>query len=256
MDAAQWPQGRRIGIGVECSRNILEKKGRPQQKEALNCPRCNSINTKFCYYNNYSLSQPRYFCKTCTRYWTEGGTLRNVPVGGTSRKNKRSSSSSSSSIISVKKLIIPDLSPRPPKFSPHQLQNPKIHDDGQLLNLSYNIDPNSELALPFALEVEADDLNPQNPNYSGGQLTSLNISNSNSPSFPMHQLYFKPSLSLNFSLDGVNENQFRNLQSTLEGDDPAASRILFPFEESRRPLPVANDQSNGYWSGMLSGGSW
>lgn len=59
----------------------------PQNKEK--CPRCNSLNTKFCYYNNYSLSQPRYFCKSCRRYWTHGGTLRNVPVGGGSRKSKR-----------------------------------------------------------------------------------------------------------------------------------------------------------------------
>ncbi|KGN64691.1 dof zinc finger protein 4 [Cucumis sativus] len=53
------------------------------------CPRCDSSNTKFCYYNNYSLSQPRYFCKSCRRYWTHGGTLRNVPIGGGSRKSKR-----------------------------------------------------------------------------------------------------------------------------------------------------------------------
>lgn len=57
----------------------------PPQK----CPRCESSNTKFCYYNNYSLSQPRYFCKACRRYWTHGGTLRNVPVGGGCRKSKR-----------------------------------------------------------------------------------------------------------------------------------------------------------------------
>ncbi|KAH6773688.1 TARGET OF MONOPTEROS 6 [Perilla frutescens var. hirtella] len=57
----------------------------PPQK----CPRCDSSNTKFCYYNNYSLSQPRYFCKACRRYWTHGGTLRNVPVGGGCRKSKR-----------------------------------------------------------------------------------------------------------------------------------------------------------------------
>ncbi|KAG6416602.1 hypothetical protein SASPL_124035 [Salvia splendens] len=57
----------------------------PPQK----CPRCDSTNTKFCYYNNYSLSQPRYFCKSCRRYWTHGGTLRNVPVGGGFRKSKR-----------------------------------------------------------------------------------------------------------------------------------------------------------------------
>ncbi|XP_057426723.1 dof zinc finger protein DOF3.5-like [Lotus japonicus] len=54
-----------------------------------NCPRCGSSNTKFCYYNNYSLTQPRYFCKGCRRYWTRGGSLRNVPVGGGCRKNRR-----------------------------------------------------------------------------------------------------------------------------------------------------------------------
>ncbi|KGN47291.1 dof zinc finger protein DOF5.3 [Cucumis sativus] len=70
---------------------------RPQPEQALRCPRCDSTNTKFCYYNNYSLSQPRYFCKSCRRYWTKGGTLRNVPVGGGCRKNKRPSPSTSSS---------------------------------------------------------------------------------------------------------------------------------------------------------------
>ncbi|KAK7396770.1 hypothetical protein VNO78_17928 [Psophocarpus tetragonolobus] len=54
-----------------------------------NCPRCGSSNTKFCYYNNYSSSQPRYFCKGCRRYWTKGGSLRNVPVGGGCRKSRR-----------------------------------------------------------------------------------------------------------------------------------------------------------------------
>ncbi|KAI5447977.1 dof zinc finger protein 3 [Lathyrus oleraceus] len=61
------------------------------------CPRCDSFNTKFCYYNNYSLSQPRFFCKTCRRYWTQGGTLRNVPVGGGCRKGKRAKNSVMSS---------------------------------------------------------------------------------------------------------------------------------------------------------------
>lgn len=74
---------------------------RPQKDQIVNCPRCNSVNTKFCYYNNYSLSQPRYFCKTCRRYWTAGGSLRNVPVGGGSRKNRRSSATSSSSVLTT-----------------------------------------------------------------------------------------------------------------------------------------------------------
>ncbi|ESQ47745.1 hypothetical protein EUTSA_v10021538mg [Eutrema salsugineum] len=66
------------------------------EQEQLKCPRCDSPNTKFCYYNNYNLSQPRHFCKSCRRYWTKGGALRNVPVGGGSRKNAKRSTSSSS----------------------------------------------------------------------------------------------------------------------------------------------------------------
>ncbi|OWM64572.1 hypothetical protein CDL15_Pgr020539 [Punica granatum] len=58
----------------------------------LPCPRCNSMDTKFCYYNNYNVNQPRHFCKNCQRYWTAGGTMRNVPVGAGRRKNKSSAS--------------------------------------------------------------------------------------------------------------------------------------------------------------------
>ncbi|XP_075513731.1 uncharacterized protein LOC142548950 [Primulina tabacum] len=72
---------------------------RQQQPEFLKCPRCGSTNTKFCYYNNYNKSQPRYFCKACKRHWTKGGTLRNVPVGG-GRKSKRPKKSTSAIPIS------------------------------------------------------------------------------------------------------------------------------------------------------------
>ncbi|KAG4941404.1 hypothetical protein JHK84_045533 [Glycine max] len=63
----------------------------PVEQENLPCPRCDSANTKFCYYNNYNYSQPRHFCKSCRRYWTHGGTLRDIPVGGGSRKNAKRS---------------------------------------------------------------------------------------------------------------------------------------------------------------------
>ncbi|KAM7263666.1 hypothetical protein ACFE04_001349 [Oxalis oulophora] len=72
----------------------------PMPEAALKCPRCESTNTKFCYFNNYSLSQPRHFCKTCRRYWTRGGALRSVPVGGGCRRNKRSSSKAKSDNLS------------------------------------------------------------------------------------------------------------------------------------------------------------
>ncbi|MFQ6624365.1 hypothetical protein Gotur_003365 [Gossypium turneri] len=72
-----------------------------QNNQALKCPRCDSLNTKFCYYNNYNLSQPRHFCKSCRRYWTKGGVLRNVPVGGGCRKAKRSKTKPSSESTTV-----------------------------------------------------------------------------------------------------------------------------------------------------------
>nr|GEV94767.1 DOF zinc finger protein DOF1.5-like [Tanacetum cinerariifolium] len=52
------------------------------------CPRCKSMDTKFCYFNNYNVNQPRHFCKGCQRYWTAGGALRNVPIGAGRRKAK------------------------------------------------------------------------------------------------------------------------------------------------------------------------
>lgn len=37
----------------------------PRPEGSTACPRCESIDTKFCYYNNYNVKQPRYFCKVC-----------------------------------------------------------------------------------------------------------------------------------------------------------------------------------------------
>ncbi|KAK7261462.1 hypothetical protein RIF29_27775 [Crotalaria pallida] len=107
------------------------------------CPRCDSTNTKFCYFNNYSLSQPRHFCKTCRRYWTRGGALRNVPVGGGCRrpnkKNKRRSRSKSPSSSTDNKQTLsnssnaistPDLIGR----FPQQISNPNFMSSFQNMN--------------------------------------------------------------------------------------------------------------------------
>ncbi|KAG6426268.1 hypothetical protein SASPL_110489 [Salvia splendens] len=75
-----------------------EKSGEDEKKEAagkkpekiIPCPRCSSMDTKFCYFNNYNVNQPRHFCKKCQRYWTSGGTMRNVAVGSGRRKTKNS----------------------------------------------------------------------------------------------------------------------------------------------------------------------
>ncbi|WVZ58933.1 hypothetical protein U9M48_009149 [Paspalum notatum var. saurae] len=71
--------------------SLREKLKKPDK--VLPCPRCSSMDTKFCYFNNYNVNQPRHFCKNCQRYWTAGGAMRNVPVGAGRRKNKHAAAS-------------------------------------------------------------------------------------------------------------------------------------------------------------------
>ncbi|OIT26378.1 PREDICTED: dof zinc finger protein DOF3.1-like [Nicotiana attenuata] len=146
------------------------------EQEHLKCPRCDSPNTKFCYYNNYNLSQPRHFCKSCRRYWTKGGTLRNIPVGGGSRKNtKRSSSSSkkisssttSSSVLSSKSDQIANPKPEPfvlPVIPAFDQNSSGVIDmsNGQFSSLLESNEPQ------FGNLLEA--LNPSNNNGSVLQL--------------------------------------------------------------------------------------
>ncbi|OEL31613.1 Dof zinc finger protein DOF1.7 [Dichanthelium oligosanthes] len=91
LQSIQGLAGRLFGGGAAAN-GLLRRHGGSAavQWEAaeVRCPRCDSPNTKFCYYNNYNLAQPRHFCKACRRYWTKGGHLRNVPVGGGCRKPK------------------------------------------------------------------------------------------------------------------------------------------------------------------------
>ncbi|KAE9620014.1 hypothetical protein Lal_00040262 [Lupinus albus] len=85
-DATTWETSRTEEERGENSQEKTLKK--PDQ--ILPCPRCNSTDTKFCYFNNYNANQPRHFCKNCQRYWTAGGSMRNVPVGAGRRRNKNS----------------------------------------------------------------------------------------------------------------------------------------------------------------------
>uniref|UniRef100_A0A453E600 Dof zinc finger protein n=1 Tax=Aegilops tauschii subsp. strangulata TaxID=200361 RepID=A0A453E600_AEGTS len=78
-------EGEEVVVRAPASGGV-RRAGEPERLAQCPCPRCESTDTKFCYYNNYNLSQPRHFCKGCRRYWTRGGALRNVPVGGGTRK--------------------------------------------------------------------------------------------------------------------------------------------------------------------------
>lgn len=238
---------------------MLERKARPQKDQALNCPRCNSTNTKFCYYNNYSLSQPRYFCKTCRRYWTEGGSLRNVPVGGGSRKNKRSTSSSSPSISqsqppsSITKNIIinPDLATTQNNFPQSASQNPKIHQ-GQDLNLAYppqttedNYNTISKfIELPYTTDHQDKTTSAMELLKTASSSRGLNsfmpmtLSESsamyNSSGFALQD--FK--LGVNFGLEGF-ENGYGGLQGinnqegSAGGGGGGGARMLFPVVEDQ-----------------------
>ncbi|KAJ6881387.1 dof zinc finger protein 1-like [Populus alba x Populus x berolinensis] len=297
MDTAtQWAQGIGAVNPMEGSRSdVLERRARPQKDQALNCPRCNSTNTKFCYYNNYSLSQPRYFCKTCRRYWTAGGSLRNVPVGGGSRKNKRSSSTPSTSAAGAAASKKFPLDLTQPNLPHSASQNPKIHE-GQDLNLAYppSADDYSNLSefveIPF--DTESNKTHHQNPNPSSTspshhhhhhvspmeflKSTAMNsrgfsafmsippLSDSNntmfSTGFPLQE--FKSTQ--NFSLEGL-ESGYSNTQGVHE--TCGSARLLFPIEDLKQQVPSNTEfEQNtreqrdsapaGYWNGMLGGGSW
>ncbi|KAK1378723.1 Dof-type domain-containing protein [Heracleum sosnowskyi] len=73
-----------------------EIKPEPNQK----CPRCNSLDTRFCYFNNKKTSQPRYICKDCKRFWTQGGHVRNILSNGEEGQMKDTRDSSSSTAVS------------------------------------------------------------------------------------------------------------------------------------------------------------
>ncbi|KAD7117899.1 hypothetical protein E3N88_05167 [Mikania micrantha] len=124
-----------------------------QSHEALKCPRCDSSNTKFCYYNNYSLSQPRHFCKACKRYWTRGGTLRNVPVGGGCRKNKRVKKPITTSTIHVAATPSSVNRQTNPNPNPNLDHNPIPSSTPSNGNSNHHLNP-----LFYGLL-------PQNPNY-------------------------------------------------------------------------------------------
>ncbi|KAG6489088.1 cyclic dof factor 3-like isoform X1 [Zingiber officinale] len=104
------------GTGTDCpeTQKVLKK-----PDKILPCPRCNSMETKFCYYNNYNVNQPRHFCKNCQRYWTAGGTMRNVPVGAGRRKSKHSGSQ-------CRNLVIPSIGLQSGQLETHNLTHQVI----------------------------------------------------------------------------------------------------------------------------------
>ncbi|KAJ8529306.1 hypothetical protein K7X08_036141 [Anisodus acutangulus] len=284
MDTTQWTQdiGQVKSMGAEIGSRGTEinKKVRPVKDGVINCPRCNSTNTKFCYYNNYSLTQPRYFCKTCRRYWTEGGTLRNVPVGGGSRKNKRSSSSSQK---------LPHLNPNPSHVPDHQNPNNiSVFGNSQDLSLGFQTVPHDHQTfhgVPQFLELPKKDGSNNGNNHLGcTPISALELLRTgiasrgftsfiSSPSTPdLNALYssgfpfqeLKPTAvstdhaaALSIFPNGVQENGGARIIFPLGGLKQLSGTNEADYHHQTKGHEENNSTSGLYWNGMLgAGGSW
>ncbi|RRT61834.1 hypothetical protein B296_00043888 [Ensete ventricosum] len=253
---------------------VTERRPRPHKEQALNCPRCNSTNTKFCYYNNYSLTQPRYFCKTCRRYWTEGGSLRNVPVGGGSRKNKRSSMSSATAIsssscnsiteslatASAPKKFYPDLIP-PSILLATNAETPKLLDK-QDLSLAFRQHSIPEYNDYLNLEISnANNISSSNSNYCAAvrALSDMEILKNNMSAKGIGSLMplpmtayptglglqgFRPP-TLSFPFDGISGGGGGGSGDGGYGDlsgiqESVTGKLLFPLEVLKPEVPSNN----------------
>ncbi|XP_025888072.1 dof zinc finger protein DOF4.6-like isoform X2 [Solanum lycopersicum] len=213
MDTSQWPQGIVVKTMEEMKipKNTNTRKIRPQQQqndEALkNCPR---------------------------RYWTDGGSLRNIPIGGVSRKSKKSSS------INIMK---------------NNIISPKVQD---IINNNNNKGVNQDLNLDFSSDFKIISELIQVPNNNSFMPIMPNISDPNSiylfSSNLDHGLIGSSSIS-----DGGYEcnNIIQDLQVCTS--TTTSGGILFPFEDLKQ-VSNTSEQSrdgesstNGYWDVILGG---
>uniref|UniRef100_A0A7N0T3Z9 Dof zinc finger protein n=1 Tax=Kalanchoe fedtschenkoi TaxID=63787 RepID=A0A7N0T3Z9_KALFE len=209
------------------SKQDKNKKTRPPSKDqALNCPRCNSTNTKFCYYNNYNPTQPRYLCKACRRYWTHGGTLRNVPVGGSSRKKNKPSSLIPSQSNNNNNFFL-DLNPKPTTM---------------LANFSAPISPtrslmheSQDLSMGLYYRANAHHFLPIPP-------TCFELSTSQGAFSPSSGFHFQDDImkpTLNLYMNGGSEHD----RSNTEGDE----RIPYGLGDQLKQVYSASSNASTVW---------
>ncbi|KAJ1375672.1 Zinc finger, Dof-type [Sesbania bispinosa] len=234
---------------------------RPQE-QGLKCPRCDSPNTKFCYYNNYSLTQPRHFCKTCRRYWTKGGALRNVPIGGGCRKNKKvkssrlscdSKDSGSSSELGGGLKFLHGLSPSVdfhlgglpfPRLHHHPTTTPIYNQFSSFGDTSsascFNLDPSSGTSNSYAPLNYPFSSNGYNGAIHG--MSSLNVPNSVASSIEslssmnqdLHWKLQQQRLAMLFGGDNQKDNNSVS-QVNLENQNQKPQPILFQNLEISKP---------------------
>ncbi|XP_009393920.1 dof zinc finger protein 1-like isoform X4 [Musa acuminata AAA Group] len=264
MDTTQWSQG--IGLvkpvkefassttttsgSDTCTTTrtqVTERRPRPHKEQALNCPR---------------------------RYWTEGGSLRNVPVGGGSRKNKRSSMSSATAIsssscnsftealatASAPKKFHADLIPPSILLSTNS-ETPKLHEK-QDLNLAFRQHSIPEYNDYFNLEISnANNISSSNSNYCAAvrALSDMEVLTNGMTAkgigslmpLPMTEYPtglglhgFRPP-TLSFPLDGISGGGGGGIGGGGYGDLPGiqesvTGKLLFPLEVLKPAIPSNN----------------
>ncbi|GMI92143.1 OBF-binding protein 3 [Hibiscus trionum] len=244
----------------------------PQPEVPLKCPRCESTNTKFCYFNNYSLTQPRHFCKTCRRYWTRGGALRNVPVGGGCRRNKKKKSSSKptasgerqSGPNSTNAVIPSEITAHLPHQTPHlpfmaSLQSFSPYGIGN--NIGLNFGGIQGQIGPTSGATGQADMGFQIGTNSNSDMSNaiLSVRSGNNQQFP----FFDPTNSL-YPLQGeymeaspslmVGEAQPQLLRST-SSSSRVSQRAPVKMENNQQGLNLSrsllgvSDQNSQYWGG-------
>ncbi|KAK1316247.1 Dof zinc finger protein DOF1.7 [Acorus calamus] len=220
----------------------------------LRCPRCDSSNTKFCYYNNYNLTQPRHFCKTCRRYWTRGGALRNVPIGGGCRKSKSSNCATSSSAAKPKSAaarsdigLVTDHD-TPPSWAPAPPQQTTTHNSHILAILRANSALNSTNMEPllwrnsqFPLHLQQQQQQPQH-DFMFGEASSTTTSSNANGIQDLYQRLRSPAAG-GFYADqfGLSSRGLLSLSSPSSVPDPPV--VLEPT-----PVSIAGGELGVYWN--------
>ncbi|CAI0468595.1 unnamed protein product [Linum tenue] len=216
------------------------------QPEPLKCPRCDSSNTKFCYYNNYNKSQPRHFCKACKRHWTKGGTLRNVPVGG-GRKNKRPhkpSGSGNGKIINKvnPKMVIQAQQNKKPKQSTEGGGRASSSPNDIVFSSGVTDHPSLKLPSPMGPPAESDSVVANFDDEEGiGFVFSQGLS---FPNYSASSSAISTSSAAVASFDG----QFLGLPSGAAGYTPATWQVPSTIGGGSGNMNDMASGGGGYWN--------
>nr|GMC48935.1 dof zinc finger protein DOF1.2-like [Ipomoea batatas] len=188
------------------------------------CCKKESYDTKFRYFNNYNVNQPRYYCRTCRRHWTHGGAQHDIPRGGRSHKGKRSTRRHENQRIQLAPPSLPQLQPLNPStiVAPPPFISPMVPPMMTPYHVSGGFFPpmvEEEIAQPQQCEAESGYLNWVNP---------LNIVDQ---SFP--QL--------------TNRHSDSCMESYRLNNNEASSSNVVPLDASMGKISTTNGGTNVSW---------